>query len=87
MNAAERRLIGWWVALIALTMVSFTGSSALGNPGLAAAAVLGIAFFKVRIVVREFMEVRHAPLGLKIALEAWGAIVAIGLIVMIVQPI
>lgn len=33
--------------------------------------MLILAFFKVRLVIREFMEVRHAPVQLRWVCDAW----------------
>jgi hypothetical protein len=72
----EKRLIVVWLALSAITIVqlgvgSLGGQSArLPNAALAAGAIL-IALFKVRIIFREFMEVRHAPVALGRLTDAW----------------
>ncbi len=78
MVGAEKRLLLWWLLLVVLTLVSLEGAGELGR--WASAAVLVIAFAKVRIVVREFMEVRSAPLLLRLGLELWGAAVCGALI-------
>lgn len=36
-----------------------------------AVTLLAIAFFKVRLVIIHFMEIGHAVIPLRIALEAW----------------
>jgi hypothetical protein len=43
----------------------------VGHPAIAATAILLLAFFKARIIGLEFMELRHAPLPLRIGLEIW----------------
>ncbi|RYZ61970.1 MAG: hypothetical protein EOP08_12780, partial [Proteobacteria bacterium] len=48
----------------------------------ATVTALVVAFFKARLIILDFMEVRHAPLPLRIFCEAWvvlvgGALVAI----------
>ena len=35
-----------------------------------------IAALKVRYVILDFMELRHAPRGVRIAFEAWPVVVA-----------
>ena len=48
--------------------------------GFAGLVILLIAFVKVRFVGRYFMELRHAPLGLAAAFDAWIVVVAATLI-------
>ena len=82
LHAAEKHLTLWWLALTALTLVSLEGASALGR--WSSAAVLVIAFLKVRIVVRQFMDVRTAPLLLRLVLDVWGAAICGALIFLII---
>lgn len=86
MDAHEKRLTLSWVLLAALTVISLEGAPVLGSKALAAVSVLVIAFLKVRIVIREFMEIRWAPLWLRLVLEAWGAILCAALLFMVVRP-
>ncbi|SNC62678.1 Cytochrome C oxidase subunit IV [Marinobacter sp. es.048] len=44
-------------------------------------AMVLLTFFKVRLVVMNFMEVRHAPLPLRFAFEAWLLVVSTALAV------
>ncbi len=37
----------------------------------ATTVILALAFFKVWLVLRHFMEVRHAPLALRLITDAW----------------
>jgi len=43
-------------------------------------AAIVIALVKVRIIFREFMEVRHAPVPLCRLTDAWIAIMAVSLL-------
>lgn len=45
-------------------------------------AVVIIAFIKLRIVFLEFMELRHAPLGLRLAFEAWTVVVCASVLIL-----
>lgn len=45
-----------------------------------------VAMIKVRLVILYFMEVRNAPLILRVLLEGWVAIVGTGLIGMYLLP-
>ncbi|WP_433241594.1 cytochrome C oxidase subunit IV family protein [Actinomadura nitritigenes] len=68
-----------WAALTAATVLAWllssgeSGSSAaLGDGAVAGIAVLGS--IKCRLIIRCFMEVRHAPRWLRIATDAWLAV-------------
>lgn len=62
-----------WAALVIFTVLSFAlgGEHLIDNRTLAAAVVLGIAAVKVRLVGLHFMELRHAPVALRAAFEAY----------------
>lgn len=62
-----------WLVLVALTIVSleFFQGIAGGNRHIAAAAVIVIAFIKVRIVGLDYMEIRNAPRLLRVLFELW----------------
>jgi hypothetical protein len=80
----ERRLVLWWLLLVVLTVGSLEGAPSLSNKSLFSSVIIVIAFIKVRIVIREFMEIRSAPLPLRLCLEVWGGAVCGALLVMIV---
>jgi hypothetical protein len=71
----EKRLMFVWLGLSAITLAQLGVGSADGGelaPSLAiAAGAIGIALFKVRLILREFMEVRHAPLLLGRLTDLW----------------
>ena len=72
-------LLGRWAMLVALTFASFEsawGLRWLADPRAAIALVIGVALIKVRIVVLDFMEVRHAPFALRVPLETWVVAIA-----------
>ncbi|WP_425566074.1 cytochrome C oxidase subunit IV family protein [Sporichthya brevicatena] len=68
-----------WAALVVFTVASFVlGGEHLIEPSpLAAAVVIGIAVVKIRLVGLHFMELRHAPIALRLVFEAY----CVGLIV------
>ena len=79
------RITWLWIFLIVATIASWEFGHGLGfgeNVRLSTTAVLVIAFIKARMVILDFMEVRHAPLGLRLALEAWTVLVAGTLLVL-----
>lgn len=65
-----------WLALSVVTIaqlgvVSLDGrTSPAATAGLASSAIL-LALIKVRVIVREFMEVRHAPVLLRRLTDLW----------------
>lgn len=72
----EKRLIVVWLALSAITIAqlgvgSFDGRAALApNAAVTSSAIL-LALVKTRIIFREFMEVRHAPVLLCRLTDLW----------------
>lgn len=60
-----------WIALIALTLI---GPSLLGmdisHAGYVPAIIMAVAVIKVRMIGLEFMELRHAPIKLRLVFEA-----------------
>jgi hypothetical protein len=72
---AEKRLLVVWLALCAITLAQLGIGSAerreLAPSAGIAAGVIAIALLKVRIVFREFMEVRHAPVLLCRLTDLW----------------
>jgi hypothetical protein len=88
MTTTKARAITYvWIILSALTIVSwFLGPARVAGTAVASVpitvAVLAMAFIKARLIIRYFMEVRTAPVWLKLATDAWlvvlwGALLAI----------
>ena len=76
--AAESRALTYaWLALSAITVLSWWLAPGHGRDGDTAAsvpitvAVLLLGFVKGRLIIRYFMEVRAAPRWLKLATDAW----------------
>lgn len=69
----EKRLIVVWLALCAITLAQLGVGAVDRQAELApiAASAIGIALIKVRIIFREFMEVRHAPVLLRRLTDLW----------------
>jgi len=65
--SAERRLSVAWVVVVAITLIylvidgSVDDSDVMRASTVASVAAIGLALIKVRIVMREFMDVRHGP--------------------------
>ena len=83
--AFEKRLIVVWLALSAITLAqlgvgSLAGRAALApNAAITSSAIL-IALVKVRIIFREFMEVRHAPVLLCRLTDLWVVLTGVTLL-------
>ena len=60
-----------WLLLVVVTLCSWESAVMAGGQRIAATWVLLLAFFKVRLIGLEFMELRSAPLPLRIAFEVW----------------
>lgn len=76
-----------WLLLVALTTMSWeVGDGHTTGAGISAAMVtpilLLVAFFKVRMVGMHFMELKTAPLPLRLLFEAW-VIVTCGVLLLI----
>ena len=48
----------------------------------ASTSIIVLALIKIRYVILEFMELRHAPLLVRIVAEAWVAVVCLALVVL-----
>jgi hypothetical protein len=62
-----------WVILLAATGLSWGMGSVFGGSGIRSAGVciIVVAFLKVRLVILEFMEIRRAPVPMRLAGEVW----------------
>ena len=86
MNAVfEKRLLVVWLVLSAITLVSLWIGLLDGRAGLTPNAVFAssaivIALVKTRIIFREFMEVRHAPVWLCRLTDLWVGFAGVSLL-------
>ena len=72
-----------WLGLMLVTGVSWwLGTDHGANHKLATIVVMVVAFTKVRFVGMYFMELRHAPLPLKLIFQGWCVVVCSVIIVM-----
>ena len=60
-----------WLILVALTLSSFAVGADHGTGSLISVGVLAIAAIKGRLVGLDFMELRHAPIPLRAAVEVY----------------
>jgi hypothetical protein len=74
--SAERRLAVALVVVVAVTLVYLAIHDSTDDHGVvrastvASLAAIGLALAKLRIIVREFMDVRHAPRMLRTITDA-----------------
>lgn len=83
MNAGvNRRLLAVWLLLSSLTLVylwldhSADRHGTVSGSAVVTVSAIVIALVKVRIIFREFMEVRHAPAMLGRLTDAWVVLIA-----------
>jgi heme/copper-type cytochrome/quinol oxidase subunit 4 len=77
MSVLRERVTLVWLVLMVLTCVTTWGlSKDLFSPAVAVVGIFLIAAVKVRYVMLDFMELRDAPLPVRLAFEAWPAVVA-----------
>ncbi|KUH97060.1 hypothetical protein AU189_10040 [Mycolicibacterium acapulense] len=81
-NTMSKRLVIAWAILTLLTLVYVWMDGAVDQNGTLKASTvvtvsaIVIALIKVRIIFREFMEVRHAPDWLRRLTDGWVVLVA-----------
>jgi Prokaryotic Cytochrome C oxidase subunit IV len=82
----NQRLLIVWLILTAMTLVYVLMDEAVDQNGTLRASTvvtvsaIVIALIKVRIIFREFMEVRHAPALLCRLTDAWVVLIGVGLL-------
>jgi uncharacterized integral membrane protein len=60
-----------WVVLIVATLISYALGADHGTGSVMAVVVLAIAAIKIRLVGLDFMELRGAPMPLRLAFEGY----------------
>jgi hypothetical protein len=60
-----------WVVLIVATLVSYALGASHGTGSVMVVVVLAIAAIKIRLVGLDFMELRNAPLPLRLVFEGY----------------
>ena len=81
----KKRLIVAWLVLSAMTVTqlavgSLDGREALQPNAAITTTAIVIALVKVRIIFREFMDVRHAPLWLCRLTDLWVGLAGLSLL-------
>ncbi|BBY14999.1 cytochrome C oxidase subunit IV family protein [Mycolicibacterium litorale] len=75
-TAAPRAVTVAWLALAAITVLSWWLAPAHSHGPVTSSvpitlAVAALAVIKSRLIIRYFMEVRHAPRWLQLSTDAW----------------
>lgn len=83
---ADRRLSLAWAILVGITLFSWFIAARHGPGPMQPDPVVGmiaiaITLAKVRVIAREFMELRHAPRRLGTAMDAWLATFGLAMVV------
>jgi hypothetical protein len=84
--SSERRLFVAWVVVVVVTLTYLVLDASANDDGSAGAstfasvAAIALALAKLRIIMREFMDVRHAPGVLRIMTDALVAIMGVCLL-------
>jgi hypothetical protein len=80
----NKRLLVVWLVLASLTLsylwIDHSVGGTLRASVVVTSAVIVIAVIKVRIIFREFMEVRQAPALLSRLTDAWVVLIAVSLL-------
>jgi hypothetical protein len=80
----NKRLLFVWVILAALTLaylwLDHSVDGSLKSSAVVTSSVIVIALVKVRIIFREFMEVRDAPVLLCRLTDAWVVLIGVSLL-------
>ena len=80
----NKRLLLVWLILASLTLaylwIDHSVGGSLKSSAVVTSSVIVIALVKVRIIFREFMEVRNAPVLLCRLTDAWVVLMAVALL-------
>jgi hypothetical protein len=85
-NGSNRRLFLVWLILVAISLAYLWIDQTASRRGFPTAStvvtVIAVCFalIKVRIIMREFMEVRNAPVVLRRLTDFWVVLMAIAMI-------
>lgn len=79
------RTLTVWAVLVLATLISWYlgtdhGFSSKDGQSIATSIVIVVAFVKIRFIGSDFMELRHAPAGLRRAFDLWTVAVCLTLV-------
>lgn len=70
----------WLLLMTATVATTWWLAKDVIAPRVGTVAIIAIAAYKVRLVLLHFMELRHAPLPLRLVFEAWVLLVTAGVV-------
>lgn len=73
----ERVTLVWVVLMVATCASTWMLSKEAFSPAVAVVGIFLIAALKVRFVMLDFMELREAPVGVRVAFQSWIAVVTL----------
>jgi caa(3)-type oxidase subunit IV len=77
MSVLRERVTVVWLGLMVLTCITTWGlSKDLFVPAVGVVGIFSIAAIKVSYVMLDFMELRYAPIPVRVAFQAWPVAVA-----------
>jgi hypothetical protein len=85
-RSTEKRLAGAWLVLVVITLVylmvdhSADGEGVLVGSAAASIAAIVLALVKLRIIMRELMDVRQAPKVLRTLTDALLVVMGVSLV-------
>ncbi len=77
----DRQTTVWAVLVAATVLTAVVGLEQHGGSTAVGLVLLAIAFIKIRLVALHFMEVRDAPLPLRLLVEAYVGVTFVALVV------
>lgn len=77
---SDRQTLVWLVLVAATALTSVLGLEERGSAKAVAVVLIGIGVVKLRLVAMHFMEVRRAPLPLRLLVEGYAAVVFCSLV-------
>ena len=86
-DLVRSRITGVWAVLVGATLLSWELGHGFGvqDTRVAGALILVVAMIKVRFVMLDFMEVRHAPAWMRLGAEIWTVALAASLVALFVR--
>ena len=85
-TSGKKRLLGAWLVLVAITLIYLWIDHSADTSGVLVASTavtvfaIVLALVKFRIILREFMDVRHAPPMLRRLTDLLVAVIAVSLL-------
>lgn len=80
----DRQTAVWLVLVAATVLTAVVGLEQHGGSTAVGLVLLAVAFIKIRFVALDFMEVRDAPLPLRVLVEAYVAVTFVVLVMIYV---